>query len=75
MRKIRVPILVASLYLLAYQVLPFVNAKPVLIAAMFGIAPFIVVWMVISILRKGVYNGKKLNDEFGYEDYDPHIGV
>lgn len=73
MKKIKLTIIVASLYLLAYQILPFANVKPIIIAIMFGFAPFVVVWLVISILKKGEYNGDELSGEFGYEDYDPSL--
>ncbi len=75
MKKIIIPILVASLYLLAYQIAPFIGAKPVVIASMFGIAPFVVVFMVVKVIKEGKHSGKTLTGEFGYEDYDTHIGI
>lgn len=75
MKKIIIPILVVSLYLLAYQIAPFIGAKPIVIASMFGIAPFIVVLMVAKTIKEGKQNGKTLNRDLSFDDYDAHLGI
>jgi hypothetical protein len=37
---------------------------------MFLLSPFLVLWMVYSIIKHGVYKGKELeeNEEWGYAD-------
>lgn len=44
---------------------------------LFLISPFLIVWMVYIVLRKGSYDGKELGDEeFGYCDRDKNkMGV
>lgn len=51
MKKIKLPILVANLYLLVCQIALFTGAKSTLIAILFGVAPFIVVLLVIRTLK------------------------
>lgn len=72
MKNIKFPILAVTIFLLVYQISPYLGAKPNLIAILFALSPFIVVWMVVKILRKGEYNGKELNGEWGYDDYEPY---
>ena len=72
MKNIKFPIIAASLFLLIYQILPYVGAKTIFIVAMFVLSPFVVIWMVIRVLKDGEYKGKELKDEWGYEDYDPY---
>lgn len=38
----------------------------------FTISPFLMVWLVYTIIRFGVYNGKEFRDdeEWGYQDKD-----
>jgi hypothetical protein len=43
-----------------------------LIGTMFLLSPFLVAWMVYTVLKKGVYTGRELaeNEEWGYSDKD-----
>ena len=59
-------------YLVLYYILFYAGAKGVIISAMFAASPFLVVWMVVSIIKHGKYTGTPLseNQEWGYEDVD-----
>jgi hypothetical protein len=59
-----------TLYLVIYVVLFKTGASEDLITAMFAASPFLVIWMAITIMKYGKYNGPSLgdNEEWGYED-------
>ena len=48
------------------------NPNLIILFLMFSISPFLVIWMVLSILKDGKHSGKKLgpDEEWGYEDID-----
>ncbi|MFN8346889.1 MAG: hypothetical protein U0X91_17945 [Spirosomataceae bacterium] len=58
-------------YLVIYcELLQFESTKGIAIL-MFLLSPFLVVWMVYTVLKHGRYDGKELGDEeFGYQDMD-----
>lgn len=58
-----------TLYLLCYCVLlQYETTKPIALV-MLGLAPFILVWMVYTVLKFGKYSGPELGkEEFGYQD-------
>lgn len=64
-----IAVITGTLYLLCYCILlHFEKTKPIALV-MLGIAPFILVWMVYTVLKRGKYNGPDLGDEeFGYQD-------
>ncbi|MDH7460361.1 hypothetical protein QEG73_03695 [Chitinophagaceae bacterium 26-R-25] len=52
-----------TLYLLVFTILTQAQNTPVnLLMIMFLLAPFLVTWMVVMVLKYAVYNGKELND-------------
>ncbi|MCE3283683.1 MAG: hypothetical protein K0Q66_2420 [Chitinophagaceae bacterium] len=59
-----------SVYLLLYTVLHQAGASLKILGAMFLLSPFLVIWMVYTILRYAPYNGKELKEgeEWGYGD-------
>ena len=59
----------ATIYLFIYwQLLQFENTKDYGII-MFLFSPFVVCWMVYTVLKHGKYSGPELGDqEFGYQD-------
>jgi hypothetical protein len=63
-------VVVVSLILLIYCVL--INADSTLPIAyfIFAISPFLLLWMVYTIIRYGIYKGQELKEgeEWGYED-------
>jgi hypothetical protein len=53
-----------TLYLLVFTILTQVQTPPVnLLMIMFLLAPFLVIWMVMLVLKYAVYNGKELEDD------------
>ena len=70
---LRTPIfstIIVSLYLLVYYILFNLQVNPDIITLMFILAPFLVLWMIITILKDKNYRGKELeeNEEWGYGD-------
>ena len=58
-------------YLVIYcELLQFESTKGIAIM-MFLFSPFLLFWMVYTVLKHGQYDGKELGDEeFGYQDID-----
>lgn len=62
-------IIIASAYLLCYCILLQFNSTRAISFVMLGFAPFVLVWMVYTVLKKGIYEGPELGkNEFGYSD-------
>jgi hypothetical protein len=61
-----------TVYLVLYYILFYAGATEIIISAMFAVSPFLVVWMVITIIKHGKYTGTSLSEdqEWGYEDVD-----
>jgi len=59
-------------YLLIYcELLQFESTKGIAFL-MLLFSPFLLLWMVYTVLKHGQYNGKELGkEEFGYQDIDP----
>lgn len=59
-----------SLYLLVYLILLHVAVPLQLLLLMLTISPVLILWMVYTVLKHGVYTGRELEDdeEWGYED-------
>jgi hypothetical protein len=72
MKRHQFATLFVSLYLLVYTVLFHAGAPLQVLGVMFLISPFLVLWMVYSILRYGTYTGRELgpDEEWGYQDKD-----
>ncbi|MBL7740776.1 MAG: hypothetical protein JNK14_16270 [Chitinophagaceae bacterium] len=70
--KQRIPIAVhiASVLLLLYVLLLTFNAPISITRLLFVLSPFLVIWMVISVLRSKTFTGKELDEgeEWGYAD-------
>jgi len=59
--------------MLVYCILSQLPATGLYAFYMFLFSPFVMVWMVLSILRHGTYNGRPLDgDEPGYQDKATH---
>jgi hypothetical protein len=59
-------------YLFIYCVLSQIEAAFQYTLLMFLFSPVLVIWMVYTVLKHGVYNGPSLgNKEFGYQDRNP----
>lgn len=67
MQKIKTPIAVTTLFLMFYTISPYVGLPYPLIFASFLTVNILTIWMVYSILKKGVPS-KKTFDEKWYDD-------
>lgn len=65
-------VLVVSLCLLVYTIIAHTAALSWLSPLLYLLSPFLVIGMVYSVLKKGVYSGPELQpgEEFGYQDWD-----
>jgi hypothetical protein len=68
MKGCRIPVLVTSLFLLVYTLSPYLGVPESLIALAYVMAPFMVIWMVLSILIKGEPSGKTFDEGHWYDD-------
>ena len=77
-RKEIIPVIIGSIVLLLYCWL-IVNGKGSgLTSFLFTLIPFILLWIVYSILKHGKFEGKELEDqeEWGYTDKDKNeLGI
>jgi hypothetical protein len=71
-RKPAVVTAVVTVYLVLYYILFHAGASDNIIISMFIASPFLVIWMVITILKNGHYKGPELkeDEEWGYQDRD-----
>lgn len=65
-------VLFVSTYLLIYTVIAHTTALSLLAPFLYFLSPFLVIWMVYTVLKKGEYTGPELlpDEEFGYQDWD-----
>ena len=68
MKGCRIPVLVTSLFLLVYTASPHLGVPAPLIALAYVLAPFLVIWMVLSVLIKGEPSGRTFDDGYWYDD-------
>lgn len=70
MRNYRIATILVTLYLLVYVILHQSGAELRVLAWMFVFSPALVIWMVYTILRYGIYGGAELaeQEEYGYQD-------
>jgi hypothetical protein len=62
-------IVAASLYLLLFTLLCGFKSTQSIAVGMFLLSPLVVITMVFTVLKKGIYKGRELNkNEFGYSD-------
>ncbi len=61
-----------SVYLVVYTAMHQMNAPFYVLATMFVISPFLVLWMAYTILSYAPYTGAELeeDEEWGYQDLD-----
>jgi hypothetical protein len=59
-----------TLYLIVYTIMLRLEVSLSISLLMFSISPFLVLWMVYTILKHAPYNGRELkeNEEYGYQD-------
>lgn len=76
MKKHALATTIVSLYLLVYILLFHFEAPWMIIASMFLLSPFLVIWMAYSILKHSDYDNRELaeNEEWGYQDKPAEFG-
>jgi hypothetical protein len=69
-QRIPAPVYIVSAILLIYTGLINFNVPPKITMFLFFISPFLVIWMVISVLKSKTFTGKDLeeDEEWGYAD-------
>ena len=60
----------ATVYLVLYIHFILTGAPDGVVNILFAFSPFVVVWMAVTIMKYGKYNGPELgeNEEWGYQD-------
>lgn len=63
-------VIAVTTYLIIYCVLLQIEYTQWLAFRMFLFSPFLVIWMVYTVLKYGVYAGRELaeGEEYGYQD-------
>lgn len=68
MESVKYPVLVATAFVIFFNLTPFLGIPYSIIAVLFVCSPFVTFWMVYKVLREGVPSEKTF-DNFWYEDY------
>ncbi|MEP6746211.1 MAG: hypothetical protein ABJB86_00720 [Bacteroidota bacterium] len=69
LRNDTLPAVVVSCYLVIYCILLQFPSTFIYSFIMLMLAPFLLCWLIYTILKSGKYSGKELGDEeFGYQD-------
>lgn len=68
MEKLRIPILLSSLYLLVYTLSTLVPVHLVLPLFLFSVSPLVVLWLVYKVLKDGKESSLTFDEAF-YEDH------
>ena len=77
-RKEIIHVIIVSIVLLLYCGMIISGKESGLTSLLFTLFPFILLWIVFSILRHGKFEGKELEEqeEWGYSDKDKNeLGV
>ena len=63
-------VIITTIAVVLYNILPQLTHSFTLAGIIFIASPFLMGWMVYTILKHGKYNGKELDDkeEWGYQD-------
>lgn len=61
-------ILCVTVYLILYTVSPYIGIPSWVIGTAYLISPFLVIWMVVSILKGEAYEGKTFDEGYFYAD-------
>jgi hypothetical protein len=69
MKNYKISIAIVTTYLFMFAALSRTNVDIGVMLTLFSFSPFLLIWMVYSILKYGKHSGKTLdNREWGYED-------
>jgi len=65
-----IPVIAVSVILLIYLFMILSGSNSFLIGFIFSLSPFLVMWLVYSVIKDGNYTGRELeeNEEYGYTD-------
>jgi hypothetical protein len=69
MKKTTAVIAFATLYLVVFQLAPFIRLSDEIIIAMFILSPFVVIYMVYIVLKYGKPSQHTFDEKF-YEDHN-----
>lgn len=67
MEKIKIPVVVTTIFMLTVNLIPFLGVTPVLVALSLLVAPAVVFWMVYKTLKDGIPSQKTF-ETYWYED-------
>ena len=67
MKGIRFPVYFVTACLVLYTMLHQAGVSLLILFPMFGLSPFMVIWMVYQVLKKGKPSNKTFDDQF-YDD-------
>ncbi|MBO9703391.1 MAG: hypothetical protein J7604_24495 [Sporocytophaga sp.] len=69
MKNYKLSVIFVTLYLFVFTVLSRMDIELEIMLSLFSLSPFLILWMVYSVLKYGKHSGKALNErEWGYED-------
>ena len=68
MQRIHFPVFLATLFVLVYNMSPYMGFSDNAITAMFLLSPLVVIWMVIRVLKDGQPSTQTFTEHF-YEDH------
>jgi hypothetical protein len=73
MKNYKLATVFVTLYLIIYTILLRLDISLNISLFMFSLSPFLVLWMVYTILKYAPYKGRELkeNEEWGYQDNGP----
>ena len=74
MKNIKMTVALGTAFLVLYILSHHLNVSLVIPMLLFCFSPFVMIWMVISILKDGTPSKKKFSDGHFYEDYDHKSG-
>jgi cytochrome c biogenesis factor len=67
-----VPVLLVTFYLLIYTTITYLQVSVGITFLMYAVSPFLIIWMVVSVLKGGEGETKVLElnekEEWGYQD-------
>ncbi|MCU0354467.1 MAG: hypothetical protein MUD08_12135 [Cytophagales bacterium] len=68
MQGCRFPILFVTAFLVVYTLSPHLGASPLMISSAYLASPFLVIWMVVRVLKKGEPSGRTFDEGYFYDD-------
>lgn len=69
MKRVRIVIILVSLFAAIYHASPFLNFTDNIIIAMFLLSPFVVIYMTYTVLKYGKPSKYTFDEKF-YDDHD-----